>query len=161
MIQMYIKILIYVILIYAFLNYKKNRNYVTILLTHDRILTEFDNGNSLYTSNCYTKRKNYKRNKLTNVKDKNDVKSNPTTLSNNNDKYIRENITKNWVIKNTHKQPNLVIPNRNIFLRRALCEYQHKQIVVNKYKVNEIEKSIKSNASLLKDSPPYAINQSF
>ncbi|KEG00964.1 hypothetical protein YYE_03997 [Plasmodium vinckei vinckei] len=158
MIQMYIKILIYVILIYAFLNYKKNINYATILLIHDRILTEFDNEKSLYTSNCYTKRKNYKRNKLTNVKDKNDVKSNPTTLSNNNDKYIRENITKNWVIKNTHKQPNLVIPNRNIFLRRALCEYQHKQIVVNKYKVNEIEKSIKSNASLLKDSPPIALS---
>ncbi|VEV55106.1 Plasmodium exported protein, unknown function [Plasmodium vinckei vinckei] len=138
--------------------YDKNRNYVTILLTHDRILTEFDNGKSLYTSNSYTKRKNYKRNKLTNVKDKNDVKSNPTTLSNNNDKYIRENITKNWVIKNTHKQPNLVIPNRNIFLRRALCEYQHKQIVVNKYKVNEIEKNIKSNPSLLKDSPPIALS---
>ncbi|EUD69618.1 hypothetical protein YYG_05168 [Plasmodium vinckei petteri] len=135
---------------------KKNRNYVTILLTHDRILKDFDNEQLLYTSKCYTKGKNYKRNKLTNVKDKNNVKSNPTTLNNNNDKYIRENITKNLIIKNIHKKPNLVIHNRNAFSRRVLCEYQHKQIVVNKSKVNEIEKSIKSNASLLKDSPPIA-----
>ncbi|CAD2105769.1 Plasmodium exported protein, unknown function [Plasmodium vinckei] len=156
MIQLDIKILIYVIIIYVFLNYKKNRNYVTILLTHDRILKDFDNEQLLYTSKCYTKGKNYKRNKLTNVKDKNNVKSNPTTLNNNNDKYIRENITKNLIIKNIHKKPNLVMHNRNAFSRRVLCEYQHKQIVVNKSKVNEIEKSIKSNASLLKDSPPIA-----
>ncbi|KEG00245.1 hypothetical protein YYE_04913 [Plasmodium vinckei vinckei] len=158
MILLDIKILIYVILIYVFLNYKKNKNYVTILLTHDKILNDFDNEKLVYTSNPYTKRKNYKRNKLTNVKDKNHVKSNTTTLNNNDDKYIRENITKNLIIKNTHKQPNLVIPNRNILVRRVLCEYQHKQIVVNKYKVNEIEKSIKSNASLLKDSPPIALS---
>ncbi|CAD2112639.1 hypothetical protein YYG_00009 [Plasmodium vinckei petteri] len=159
MIQMDIKILIYVILIYVFLNQdKKNRNYVTILLTHDRILKDFDNEQLLYTSNCYTKRKNYKRNKLTNEKDKNNVKSNPTTLNNNNDKYIRENITKNLIIKNIHKKPNLVMHNRNAFSRRVLCDYQHKPIVVNKYKVNGIEKNIKSNASLLKDSPPIALS---
>ncbi|CAD2110672.1 Plasmodium exported protein, unknown function [Plasmodium vinckei petteri] len=158
MIQLDIKILIYVIIIYVFLNYKKNRNYVTILLTYDRILKDFDNEQLLYTSKCYTKGKNYKRNKLTNVKDKNNVKSNPTTLNNNNDKYIRENITKNLIIKNIHKKPNLVMHNRNAFSRRVLCEYQHKQIIVNKSKVNEIEKSIKSNVSLLKDSPPIALS---
>ncbi|CAD2099405.1 Plasmodium exported protein, unknown function [Plasmodium vinckei brucechwatti] len=158
MIQLDIKILIYVIIICAFLDHKKNRTYPTILLTRDRILNDFDNERLLYTSNCYTKRKNYKRNKLTNEKDKNNVKSNPTTLNNNNDKYIRENITKNWIIKNIHKQPNLVMPNVNDFSRRVLCDYQHKPIVVNKYKVNGIEKNIKSNASLLKDSPPIALN---
>ncbi|CAD2098191.1 Plasmodium exported protein, unknown function [Plasmodium vinckei] len=156
MIQLDIKILIYVIIIYVFLNYKKNINDVTILLTHDRILKDFDNEQLLYTSKCYTKGKNYKRNKLTNVKDKNNVKSNLTTLNNNNDKYIRENITKNLIIKNIHRKPNLVMHNRNAFSRRVLCEYQHKQIVVNKSKVNGIEKSIKSNVSLLKDSPPIA-----
>ncbi|CAD2088758.1 Plasmodium exported protein, unknown function [Plasmodium vinckei lentum] len=158
MIQLDIKILIYVIIIYVFLNYKKNRNYAIILLTHDRILKDFDNEQLLYTSKCYTKGKNYKRNKLTNVKDKNNVKNNPTTLNNSNDKYIRENITKNLIIKNVHKKPNLVMYNRNAFSRRVLCEYQHKQIIVNKSKVNEIEKSIKSNVSLLKDSPPIALS---
>ncbi|CAD2090657.1 Plasmodium exported protein, unknown function [Plasmodium vinckei brucechwatti] len=156
MIQLDIKILIYVIIIYAFLNHKKNRKYPTILLTRDRILNDFDNERLLYTSNCYTKGKNYKRNKLTNEKDKNYVKSNSTALNNNNDKYIRENVTKDWIIKNIHKQPNLVIHNRNAFSRRVLYDYQHKPIVVNKYKVNGIEKNIKSNASSLKDSPPIA-----
>ncbi|CAD2087391.1 Plasmodium exported protein, unknown function [Plasmodium vinckei lentum] len=175
MIRYIIKILIYSILIYSFLNYnkkpfsiylsKKKKNDGTVLLGNARILANIDNERFLYTPN-YTKIRNYNKiNNYTKIIEKNSYNGKnavqrvaKTVNGGYNNKYIKEKITKEGVVKYVHMQPDLVKPNMNDGLGMKMHECEDKKHVLKESKIPTNHKHSAPEIDPLKKQSQIALN---
>ncbi|WBY55799.1 hypothetical protein Py17XNL_000504611 [Plasmodium yoelii yoelii] len=154
MIQYITKILIYSIVIYVYLNYnkksfsicisRKNINNNTKFLAHARILASLDTEPLLSPNNC-NKIKNYNKIiKKTNQNGQTIVQRIAKTPNNGyNNKYIKEKMTKEGVVKYVHIQPDLVKSNIKDVLEIKLHEYQDKKYVLKEPKISTRHKNSK------------------
>ncbi|EUD70937.1 hypothetical protein YYG_03567 [Plasmodium vinckei petteri] len=175
MIRYIIKILIYSIVIYSFLNYnkkpfsiylsKKKKNDGIILLGNARILANIDNERLLYTPN-YTKIRNY--NKINNYNKiieknsyngKNTVQRVAKTVNGGyNNKYIKEKMTKEGVVKYVHMQPDSVKPNMNDGLGMKMHECEDKNHVLKESKITTNHKHSAPEIDTLKKQSQIALS---
>ncbi|CAD2087416.1 Plasmodium exported protein, unknown function [Plasmodium vinckei brucechwatti] len=181
MIRYIIKILIYSIVIYYFLNYnkksfsiylsKKKKNDDTVLLGNARILANIDNERLLYTPNHtkirnynkinnYTKTKNY--NKIiekNSYNGKNTVQRVAKTVNGGyNNKYTKEKMTKEGAVKYVHMQPDLVKSNMKDDLGMKMHECEDKKHVLKESKITTNHKHSAPEIDPLKKQSQIALS---
>ncbi|SCM01129.1 Plasmodium exported protein, unknown function [Plasmodium chabaudi chabaudi] len=169
MIRYIVKILICSIVICSFLNYnkksfsiyfsKKKKNDGIVLVGNARILANIDNERLLYTPN-YTKIRNY--NKIiekNRYNGKNTVQKAAKTLNGGyNSKYIKEEMTKEGVVKYVHMQPDLVKPNMKDGLGMKMHGCEDKKDVLKESKINTTHKYSAPEIDSLKKQSQIALS---
>ncbi|SCL99855.1 Plasmodium exported protein, unknown function [Plasmodium chabaudi chabaudi] len=169
MIRYIVKILICSIVICSFLNYnkksfsiyfsKKKKNDGIVLVGNARILANIDNERLLYTPN-YTKIRNY--NKIiekNRYNGKNTVQKAAKTLNGGyNSKYIKEEMTKEGVVKYVHMHPDLVNPNMKDGLGMKMHECEDKKHVLKESKINTTHKHSAPEIDSLKKQSQIALS---
>ncbi|VTZ67585.1 Plasmodium exported protein, unknown function [Plasmodium chabaudi chabaudi] len=169
MIRYIVKILICSIVICSFLNYnkksfsiyfsKKKKNDGIVLVGNARILANIDNERLLYTPN-YTKIRNY--NKIiekNRYNGKNTVQRPAKTLNGGyNSKYIKEEMTKEGVVKYVHMQPDLVKPNMKDGLGMKMHGCEDKKDVLKESKINTTHKYSAPEIDSLKKQSQIALS---
>ncbi|SCL82763.1 Plasmodium exported protein, unknown function [Plasmodium berghei] len=172
MIQYITKILIYSIVIYVYLNYnkkfssiclsRKNKNDITEFLAYSRILSNLNNENLLSHQNNYAKIKNYNKIiKKNNHNGKNTVQKIGKTVNDGYNKYIKEKMAKEGMVKCMHVQPDLVKPNINDAFEMKLHEYQDKKYVLKESKISTRHKNSKPEMYSLKKQSQVTLSNKY